>query len=284
MVQKRVVPNLVMSAKRSVWRMNDHGGEGADKDFQRLRSAILDACGGRCEFCQVAFARYQEVHHGDDDHRNNARENLFGACPLCHQVFHIGLAGMTDGAYIIYAPELTQAEVNQVSLLIWIVDSTSDSAVTGDHLFKRIRASAQKLRGDLEVRRGAVLLRMQSYLERNKLLPEDMKPKLSHYSPAMFANVLMSLDEDTYARRGELMGGLRLLPKPERFKDRVEYWRDEQAKIMSITDWPSLVPERQLFDIILTCSKQFEALGQTLGQANPASQSAQSAGQPPAAG
>lgn len=258
MVQKRVVPELVMSAKRSVWRMNDHGGEGADKEFERLRHAVLDACGGRCEFCTLASARFQEVHHGDDDHRNNSRENLFGSCPLCHQVFHTGLAGMRDGGRIIYAPELTQAEINQLSLLIWTIERTKDAAVVDQILFKRIHASAVKLRGDLENRQGTVLLRMAAYLKERKLLPEGMKITLSHYSPSLFANVLMSLDAQTYAKRGELLGGLRLLPRPARFDDRIEHWRDEQAKIMSITDWPSLLPEGQLNEIVLTCMERVE--------------------------
>lgn len=258
MVQKRVVPDLVMSAKRSVWRMNDHAGEDADKEFQRLRHVILDACGGRCEFCGLASGRYQEVHHGDDDHRNNKRENLFGSCPLCHQVFHIGLAGMREGGLIIYAPELTQAEINQISLLIWTIEATTDPAVVETDLFRRIRDRAVKLRGDLENRRGTVLLRMEAYLKENGLLPEGMKPRLSHYSPVLFANVLMGLDEETYARRGALLGGLRLLPRSARFEKRVEHWRDEQAKIMSITDWPSLVPPRQLTDIILACWSRVE--------------------------
>jgi intracellular multiplication protein IcmJ len=253
MVQKRVVPDLVMSAKRSVWRMNDHAGEDADKEFQRLRNVVLDACGGRCEFCGFASGRYQEVHHGDDDHRNNKRENLFGSCPLCHQVFHIGLAGMREGGLIIYAPELTQTEINQISLLIWTIEATTDPAVIETDMFRRIRDRAVKLRGDLENRRGTVLLRMEAYLKENGLLPEGMKPRLSHYSPVLFANVLMSLDEETYAKRQSLLGGLRLLPRSARFEERVKHWRDEQAKIMAITDWPSLVPSGQLTDIIISC-------------------------------
>jgi intracellular multiplication protein IcmJ len=260
----REVPDLVMSAKRAVWRMNDHGGEGADKEFQRLRHTILDACGGRCEFCGLISAKYQEVHHADDNHRNNKPENLFGSCPLCHQVFHIGLAGMKDGAWVIYAPEFTQAEINQISLLIWTVEATKDSGVISDPLFLRIRDKAVKLRGDLENRRGTVLLRMEAYLKQNNLLPEGMKVKLSHYSPSLFANVLMSLDDETFAKRKDLLGGLRLLPRAARFEDRIEHWRDEQARIMAITDWPSLVPESQLRQIILNCVERVQAAEQLI--------------------
>ncbi|WP_240702150.1 HNH endonuclease [Trinickia terrae] len=242
-----------MSARRSVWRMSDHAGEDADKAFQRLRRVVLDACAGRCEFCGFASGRYQEVHHGDDDHRNNQRENLFGACPLCHQVFHVGLSGMRDGGFIIYAPELTQAEINQISLLIWTIESTTDPAVVETDLFRRIRDRAVKLRGDLENRRGTVLFRMEAYLKESGLLPEGMKPKLSHYSPMLFANVLMSLDEATYARRRDLLGGLRLLPRAVRFEKCLEHWRDEQARTMPIAGWPSLVPPARLADIILSC-------------------------------
>lgn len=267
MRQTREKPQLVMSAKRSVWRMNDHGGESADREFQRVRLAILDACGGRCEFCGLISAKYQEVHHGDDDHRNNKPENLFGSCPLCHQVFHVGLAGIRDGATVIYAPEFTQAEINQISLLIWTIESTKDAAVIEESQFKRIHASATKLRGDLENRRGTVLLRMHKYFTDNNLLPKDMKPALSHFGPSLFASILMSLDDETYEKRADLLGGLRLLPRSARFESRVEHWRDEQARIMAITDWKSLVPERLLSEIIVTCMRRVEAAEQLLANA-----------------
>jgi len=239
--------------------MDDHGGEGADKEFARVRASILDACGGVCEFCTLTSGKYQEVHHGDDNHRNNKAENLFGSCPLCHQVFHLGLAGMRDGGTVIYAPEFTQAEINQIALLIWTIDATKDAVSNEMPLFKRIHAAASKLSGELENRRGTVLLRLNKYLKENKLIPEGMKPALSHFSPSLFANILMSLDDETYDKRADLLGGLRLLPRKTRFANRVVHWRDEQSKTMPIKDWPDLIPERELSAIITSCMWRVQA-------------------------
>ncbi|KVV07466.1 HNH endonuclease [Burkholderia ubonensis] len=262
---KRVLPELVISAKRKVWRMNDHAGEEADKAFQQVRRAILDACGNECAFCQHTSSMYQEVHHADDDHANNSRENLFGTCPLCHQVFHLGLAGMRDGGQMIYMPEMSQSELNQLAMLIWIIDSTHELIKAGPSPFKeaserqaleRIHGSAMKLRGYLENRRAPVLMRIGAYVNANKAL--DFEPTLSQITPSLFANVLMQLDEETFAKRGEALGGLRLLPKPERFGERIKHWRDEANKILPVWRWNKILPEESIRELILGCVKRVD--------------------------
>lgn len=258
---KRVIPDLVMSAKRSVWRMNDHAGE-ADKAFNQIRLPVLEACGNVCEFCGHASAKFQEAHHGDDDHSNNRPENLFGSCPLCHQVFHVGLAGMRDGGVIIYLPEFTQAELNQLALLIWIVQATREEMIkeaSALQMFKRIHASATKLSSVLENRRGPVLMRLNDYVKKNKALAPELEPKLSDINPALFANVLMQLDDATYAKRAEELGGLRLLPKPARFEQRIEHWRDEANAILPVPSWTKILSHEDIHKLVVACMGRVDA-------------------------
>ncbi|CAJ6613691.1 Uncharacterised protein [Burkholderia pseudomallei] len=271
---KRVLPELVISAKRKVWRMYDHAGEDADKAFQQVRRAILDACGNECAFCQHTSSKFQEVHHADDDHANNSRENLFGTCPLCHQVFHLGLAGMRDGGQIIYMPEMSQAELNQLVMLIWIIDSTQELVKAGPNpfkdagerqMFERVHSAATKLRGYLENRRAPVLMRIGGYVKDNKAL--DFEPTLSQITPSLFANVLMQLDDETFAKRGVALGGLRLLPKPERFGERIKHWRDEANKILPVWRWTKILPEESIRELVLDSVKRVDEASARL--ANP---------------
>lgn len=251
------LPPLVMSSKRSVWRMHDHADE-ADRAFRQVRTAILKEFDYTCPYCDHASEKYQEVHHSDDDHKNNAPQNLVCTCPLCHQVFHIGLAGMKDGADIVYVPELGQAEINQLALVIWLVTETDESRFKDqqDRLyFSRLAGRAKTIQGILENRRGTVLLKLKEALKETKF-PQELvgKIKLSHLSPILLSNVLMSLDDKDYANRAELLGGLRLLPKPVRFRERIKYWSGEQDGILPVPSWARLLPEVAITELITSCT------------------------------
>lgn len=258
------LPSLTLSAKRLVWRMNDHADE-ADKAFQRVRKGILEAHDYKCLFCGHRSEKHQEVHHLDDNHSNNDPVNLATSCPLCHQVFHIGLAGMQDGADIIYAPEFTQAEINQFALVIWLVSEGNSKELKDPEealQFDRIQAKAKMVESMMEGRRGTVLLRLRKALKEHSSFPEEYldKIKLSHLSPLMFANVLMALDDKTYAQRESLLGGLRLWPKPMRFRKQIAHWKTEQDATLPVPTWFRIISEDDVIRIIVTCSEQLEQL------------------------
>lgn len=265
---KRLVPKLVLSAKRSVWRMNDHAGDDADKQFQALRQPVLDASGNACEFCTFVSSKFQEVHHGDDDHTNNARDNLFCACPLCHQVFHLGMASMRDGGEMVYLPELQQAEINQLALLIWVIESTYDlyeakkyafANDTEKEYFLRIRELVVEVKGKIQLRRTPLLLRMSAYIKANKDRFGGIEPKNSDFSPALFANALMAAPDDAYAKREDALGGLRLMPSKVRFESRVAHWRDEANAVLPVPAWPKILSDDVFRDLIVS-------VGQSLGE------------------
>lgn len=252
-----------MSAKRSVWRMHDHADE-ADKVFQRTRRAVLESTDYRCEFCGFQSTKFQEVHHGDDNHQNNAPENLYSACPLCHQVFHIGLAGMKEGGDLVYLPELTQAEINQFALVIWMVGQTDRTKFRDPQhalVFERLSKCAQRLEGMLSNRRGTILLRLKPALEQTSF-PKELinKIKLSYLTPTLLSNALMSLPDALYEQRADLMGGLRLFPISTRFRERIKHWNEEQSSVLPIPAWYQIIPEEDINNLIEICTEKITSI------------------------
>lgn len=220
--------DLVMSAKRATWRMHDHAGE-ADVDFADARRETLALADRRCHFCGLRAEKWQEVHHLDDDHTNQSQSNLVCACPLCHQVFHLGLAGMHDGGMLIYAPEFSQVDLNALTVAIWLaVASGSEYA-----------AEAQRVYEDLRNRNFYVTSIFREWAYDAKI--EIHEP--FSFTPDLLANALIELPEDVYQQRAELLAGLRLLPKDERYKDRIEYWVGYFGKTLPVGQWKSLVKD-----------------------------------------
>lgn len=270
MAVKFVMPELVLSAKRSVWRMHDHADE-FDKVFQQLRKAVLEKSGSACRFCGFSSSKFIEVHHGDDDHKNNAPSNLYSACPLCHQVFHIGLAGMKEGGEIIYLPEMSQAELNQLALVIWMVTETDQSTIQNPahiQLHMRLSRIAKLMDGFLMNRRGVVLLRLRAALK-NTDFPVDLidKIKMPHLGPTLFSALLMELTEDEYGNRKTLLGGLRIYPSLSRFRERNKFWMQEQNTVLPISTWYNIVPEEAIEQIVVACAEKIAVLKSSQSEA-----------------
>jgi len=110
----------LMGIKRKLWRKDDEHADIADQTFDKIRTEVLKRDGHACCYCHFRSSKYQEVHHIDDDHQHNVVENLVTVCTLCHQVFHVGLAGMRGAGYFAVLPELTQCEVNHIVRTIYV--------------------------------------------------------------------------------------------------------------------------------------------------------------------
>lgn len=260
----RPLESLVISSKQSVWRMHDHADD-ADKEFQKIRKVVLDAYQNTCAYCSHQSEKFQEGHHKDDDHNNNKLGNIACACPLCHQVFHPGLAGMKEGCDLVYVPELSQAEVNQLALTIWLINKVDVAKMVGEKaiIITRLAAKAKALFGLLENRRGTVVLRLKQSLKDPifKFSPDLIdKIKISHITPTLLSNVLLSLDKESYDNREKLLGGIRLLPKATRFNKRINFWSDEQSKVTPVDSWYEFLPEEQVVFLIDHVAGKIELL------------------------
>jgi intracellular multiplication protein IcmJ len=247
--------------------MHDHTDE-ADKKFAAIRGSILDQAKGRCEFCGHHSAKYQEVHHLDDDHNNNSPTNLVCACPLCHQDFHIGLAGMREGGEIYYVPELTQEECNAMALMLWIVDAAADAkrlSKDQELLYTRLSAEAKGFAGFLETRRHPVLAKIKKLLE-DTAFPKELIPKIKkeHISLNLLSNILMSQPDDVYDRRQDLLGGLRIVPKAARFQERIKFWAEEDSARLPVTSWEQILQPSELEKIVLASAEQLNRVKQSM--------------------
>jgi intracellular multiplication protein IcmJ len=263
MAHLSALPDLVLSSKRSVWRMHDHADE-ADKAFRLVRKIVLEASDYACQFCGHRSEKYQEVHHIDDNHKNNKPSNLATSCPLCHQVFHVGLAGMKEGGDLVYVPELSQAEINQVALVIWLTKEAEGQKFSDPSqatLQARLHARATTLEGMIGNRRGTVLLRLKSALK-DTAFPQEFldKLKLSHLSPTLLSSALMALPDALYEKRGDLLGGLRIFPNAVRFRERIKFWSQEQAAVLPLPTWYKIIPEEAVNEIIAVCTDRISAL------------------------
>jgi intracellular multiplication protein IcmJ len=206
----------VHGVKRQMWRKDDEHAHLADTAFLPIKEEVLKRDGYTCRYCNMKSAKYQEVHHLDDNHHNNNPSNLLTVCNLCHQVFHYGVCGMRNAGFVAAIPELTQVEVNQlarayfVSLLI--AEQDVKDKLTGLYASMRNKGDLLKASFALDIS-----------------------------SPLLFAEVLSNLDDETFANRGTLMADLRLVPTKQAFHDgQLEYYRINNRPVFLPTGWTAL--------------------------------------------
>lgn len=225
--QSRTAQQPVLGVKRKVWRRDDEHAPDTDAAFQKIRGTIFQRDTYTCVFCTFKAAKYQEVHHLDDDHTNNSESNLITACTLCHQVFHLGMCGMRYAGFLAAIPELTQTEVNHIARAVFV----SQMDVLGAS--QEARERLQSLYAIFEFR-GADTLK--------QLFGVDIS------EPLTFAQLLAdptAFPDDVYARRTELLGPLRLVPTRGAFHaGQLEYYAHHCRASFLPANWSALT--RQL--------------------------------------
>ena len=207
--QQKTTPapvEIVLSAKAATWRMNDAEHDGADAAFQAKRGMILINHNHMCRGIDCGFysKKWQEVHHIDDNHHNNDDANLVTLCGFCHACFHIGRAAQ-DGAVLIWIPEvadqISQGELNRIVRTLYVgVASNAD-----------VSEPCRMLLGAL-----------QQHSVR-------MVERIGFNDPAILANVLMRMTPQIYAKRAELLWGVRLLCAPHKIIGTRDRWYDMMA-------------------------------------------------------
>lgn len=199
--------NIILSVKRDKWRSADDFAESADKDFSAIRQRVIERDQGACVFCRWKADKYQDVHHLNDNHQDNAMDNLVVSCKLCHACFHMGLAGQNDSAWLIYFPEVSQAELNLMVRSIFVV---------------------RKIGNEIEKKLA------ESYWDE---LMARAQPVIDQWGSAKavdFANKLLELPQENYESREGAMMPLRLLvsSRSKMVGDKaVTYWASMFEKI-----------------------------------------------------
>lgn len=112
---------LAFRVKALLPRAADPQAELADDDFAGRRLDAIERDGWRCRACGCPSQPVPhhpsggfEVHHLDNNHRNNDPANLATLCPLCHGIFHIGWTVRHRKGRLVWLPEVPQAQLDML--------------------------------------------------------------------------------------------------------------------------------------------------------------------------
>lgn len=180
--------------------MNDSTSVEADQSFKMARKNVLERDKKTCRFCGFRAEKFQEVHHLDDDHHNNALNNLVTVCSLCHMVHHVGLAATNGTGFLAAIPELTQVEINQIMRTVHV------SRLVNGELWTRLSVIEAIFR-----HRGA----------------ETLYPVfgIDISDPGILANLLFHADKQVFSERSNTLSALRLVPVASAFsEEQVRYY------------------------------------------------------------
>lgn len=186
------------------------------KALRKIRDKILARDKYTCQACGWVSRQWQEIHHKNADHSDHRESNLATLCPLCHQVFHLPQAAATNGASVIWLPEVEQKELNLICIALFVALR---------HPKGQWVSPARAIQGVFESRVAVA---------------EDF---LGRASPGHLAQALLSMRPEQFERRGELTRALRLLPHPSRFQSEIEYWEKACFADQESDAWAKLLPE-----------------------------------------
>ena len=228
--------DLVLGVKRSLSRRNDAKAKEANKSFETVRQEVLLRDRMTCQACGFSSVSTKdrpsgglEVHHIDDDHTNNKKENLVTLCPFCHMVFTLGRRGASFMGELVWLPEIEQRNLSrlahQVGFFSWVHGN-----FTGREKHPVVAAWVS----DEEQSRVFDETYMK-VMERWRLIQSVGQERLQQVFEGELGgftkveqlySVLVSLPAKAYERRDKIMHGMRLLPRVthESFQDLFEFW------------------------------------------------------------
>ncbi|ARN69548.1 MULTISPECIES: type IVB secretion system protein IcmJDotN [Vibrio] len=195
------IREIILSVKRSTFRVDDPFSDESNPEFKKNRKIVLERDGFSCQCCGFKAEKFQDVHHIDDNHNNNKEDNLITVCPLCHMCHHLGHAGAKEMGDLIHIDPkhgLTQASLNSLVRFLWLAEGSSNK----------------------EFAQNAV-----SLYNRLHLLSVNAKRVIGTSKPELLARHLLSLSERDYGKRKEKLEGIYFLPSKSGFTRQLEYWR-----------------------------------------------------------
>lgn len=226
--------DLILSVKRGTFRSDDPSADEANAEFKKVRKVILERDNYTCQFCGFRSGKFQEVHHVDDNHANNAESNLVTTCCLCHACSHIGLSGVKQRGIIIYIPpslNVTQAKLNQLVRTLWICELTSK---------------------DVNIRSQASMI-LENLSKKNV----DAKRRMGTSDPTVLGDFLLNLPIKDYERRGEALSGFYLLPLIKPFNSQLKFWASSVYNNTPSDEWSEISKQK----LINWCENEFNASG-----------------------
>lgn len=220
MSEEKLISPLLLGSERSAWLMPvNHGSEfDPNKKLIAKRDSILKRDNYTCKYCNWRSERHQEIHHLNHNHKDYKDSNLETVCPLCHQIFHLSSASITEGAEIIWLPEISQEDLNRLCIAIFVAEKSGN---------KKWEGPAKRLFNALNAR--------------SDFVNNSLADKAS--DPGIFAETLLNMDKEMYKNRYKFVKNLRLLPFSSRFIPQIEYWSAFSFKDLNLDDWLGIIPK-----------------------------------------
>jgi intracellular multiplication protein IcmJ len=177
-----------------------------------------------CQFCGFRAEKYQRIVAGN---WAGQQRSALTACIFCEQCFALETVGVVGAGYLVWLPEISQAELNHLCRAIYLARGQSDD----------LAARAQTALDALMARRG------------------EAKKRLGSDEPLLLGTALLeNLEPEEYAARGKKLNGIRLLPLNRRlvtqangsatdqFPAILDYWQSIKGPCSSMPpqDWLKL--------------------------------------------
>lgn len=180
--------------------------------LQKIRADVHARDNHTCRFCNFRAAKYQEMHCLDEG-QTDGSDRWVTACIFCQQCFRLDTAAEMQSAALIWLPEISQADLNNLCRAIYIGRITQGEIAETSRSALEILMSRQ---GELQKRLGT----------------SDIKTIVS---------VMRDFLEDAeYSRRADKFNGVRVLPLDRRiiregdlefnqFPQILAYWRSKEG-------------------------------------------------------
>jgi intracellular multiplication protein IcmJ len=219
----RISNQPIIGVKRKLWRKDDEHADDADAAFAKVRTKVLQRDNYTCQFCGFKSAKYQEIHHINDNHQKNELKNLITACNLCHQVHHLGMCAMHNSGFISAIPELTQTEVNNLVRAIHVSELVADTVVK--HKLTSLFA----------------ILQYRGFDTLKEIYGVDIS------NPYALAETLSNCPDEIYLKRKELFAPLRLVGTKDAFHaGQIEYYANNHRALFRPENWLPLTRQLNL--------------------------------------
>ncbi len=209
---------LVMGADRQAWGLPASHGTESDRniDMRNLRLRVLARDDNVCAGCTWRSRSYQEIHPRNGNHRDMHEDNWATLCPLCHQVFHLPIASSSGGGELIWLPEISQADLNLLSIVLFIARRNQD------HPWYTL---AGMVNADLANRVAFI------------------RARFNRQDPSLLAQILVRMKPEEYATRAHTLRHLRLLPRPERFTTAINAWAKDEFSTFPPDAWEKVLSQ-----------------------------------------
>ena len=219
----------LLSLTPGVGPLVDAGGSGGRQPKPPSKSdldATLRRDQNTCRFCGFQASRFQRVLPWES---TETKDKLITSCSFCEQVVRMERAGPTGSVFLIWLPELTQAQLHHILRAIYIARATEGP----------LAAQANKALDALVARRA------------------EAKKRLGSDDPLLLATVFQEeLSPDDLLAAQKRLDGIRLLPADkwyvhgpkgdvDRFPDLITYWQSKEGPFgkLPVEKWADLFTE-----------------------------------------